>query len=38
MEKFFQAAASWAAGTQEYEVFTSRFEQVFLTCEAPPNP
>jgi hypothetical protein len=38
MEKFFQAAASWAAGTQEYEVFTARFEQVFLTCEAPPNP
>lgn len=37
-EKFFKAAASWNGGTQEYEVFTARFEQVFLTCDAAPNP
>jgi hypothetical protein len=35
MDKFFQAAASWVAGSHEHQVFTARFEQVFLTCEGP---
>ncbi len=35
VEKFFEAAASWKPGTKEAEGFNLRFEQVFLTCEAP---
>lgn len=34
-EQFFKTASSWNPGAQEHERFNQRFEEVFLTCEAP---
>ena len=38
VEKFFNSAVSWNAGTPGAQSFNHQFEEVFLICSRPPAP